>query len=612
VGVIIYQLPGQETPFSSLGAANTGIPAVMVGYSDGVALKASAGQSVSLDQAWTASDTTANTIWAASSRGPNPGAFAVTQIYAIKPELVATGVNILTATQKLDPNGDGYNPSGYGAFTGTSYAVPMVAGAVALVKQKFPSMTPAQLKSAVVNTATQDVSDETSTPARVNSVGTGKLSAGDAVNVAATLDPPTIEFGAIAAGALPINRTVTIKNVSSNSATFTFSVQARDSSAANVQVTPSTITLAAGQQNTVTVGLTGTRPGAGSYEGAILVSGGGGPTLRMPYQFLVGTNVPAVAFPIGNGGFLGGTNDTGWELDMRVTDQYGVPVVGTPLAFHVLQGGGKITAGDQQSFRLGNAAAIVNLGTNQGDQTFNATIGNLTVEFDGFARLYPTISPNKVVDAATQTVGQGLAPGSYISIYGVALSDATEVESTTSLPVALADVTVSFDGGGLSLPGHLHFVSPGQINVQIPWEFQGQSSVTMHVITGIGAAGFLNSTNYTVPLAPVSPGIFAVLPNSVKRGDAIVIYMNGLGAVSNQPASGEPAPGPPNLATTNATPTVTIGGVQAQVLFSGMTPGAVGLYQVNAIVPSNTPTGNQSLTVSVNGVTSQASNLAVQ
>ena len=51
----------------------------------------------------------------------------------------------------------------------------------------------------------------------------------------------------------------------------------------------------------------------------------------------------------------------------------------------------------------------------------------------------------------------------------------------TSLPVALSDASVSFDGGGLSLPGHIHFVSPGQINVQIPWEFQGQTSVAMKV-----------------------------------------------------------------------------------------------------------------------------------
>ena len=104
-----------------------------------------------------------------------------------------------------DPNSDMYDPTGYSAFQGSSYAAPLVAGTVALVKQNHSAWTPAQLKSAVVNTATQDVTDGGVT-ARVNAVGAGKLNVGDAVNVAATLDPATISFGAIGAGALPSRR----------------------------------------------------------------------------------------------------------------------------------------------------------------------------------------------------------------------------------------------------------------------------------------------------------------------------------------------------------------------------------------------------------------------
>src|SRR5262249_2766310 len=162
-------------------------------------------------------------------------------------------------------------------------------------------------------------------------------------------------------------------NAGSSTATFNLAVQPRDTSSANVTVTPSSVTLAAGASNTVTVGLTRTRPPARSYEGFIVVTGAG-PTFRMPYQYPVGSGTAAVAFPIGNGGFLGGVNDQGWELDMRVTDQFGVPVLGTPLLFHVVSGGARITAGDTQSFRLGNAAAIVTLGPTQGDQIFNATV----------------------------------------------------------------------------------------------------------------------------------------------------------------------------------------------------------------------------------------------
>ena len=74
-------------------------------------------------------------------RGPSIGVFPVnaTEKLAVKPELVAPGVGIYTATQKLDPSGQAYHASGYTAVTGTSYAVPIVAGAVAILKQKNPA-----------------------------------------------------------------------------------------------------------------------------------------------------------------------------------------------------------------------------------------------------------------------------------------------------------------------------------------------------------------------------------------------------------------------------------------------------------------------------------------
>ena len=59
------------------------------------------------------------------------------------------------------------------------------------------------------------------------------------------------------------------------------------------------------------------------------------------------------------------------------------------------------------------------------------------------------------------------------------------------------------------------------------------------------------------------------------------IYCTGLGPVTNQPPSGSP-PLTNQLSQTTATPIVTIGGVQAQVLFSGLAPGSVGEYQVDA------------------------------
>jgi uncharacterized protein (TIGR03437 family) len=293
--------------------------------------------------------------------------------------------------------------------------------------------------------------------------------------------------------------------------------------------------------------------------------------------------------------------------------QYGIPVTHQAVTFQVAEGGGAITLADTQTDVFGGAGADVSLGPNPGDQVFTATAGSLSIQFDGYARNYPAINSGGVVNAATSQVGQGLAPGSYISIYGTALSDATSVYSTLSLPVSLSSVSVSFDGGGLSLPGHIHFVSPGQINVQIPWEFQGQTSVQMKVTV----LDYMSSYLYTVPLATYSPGIFGVVDyqtgaiGSTTRGNTIEIYMNGLGPVSNTPPSGDPAAAQP-LSTMSVFPTVTIGGVPATVSFSGLAPGFVGLYQVNATIPTNAPTGSQPLVVTMGGVAAQTVNLAVQ
>ena len=173
---------------------------------------------------------------------------------------------------------------------------------------------------------------------------------------------------------------------------------------------------------------------------------------------------------------------------------------------------------------------------------------------------------------------------------------------------------VSFDTPTTSVPGHLEFVAPGQVNVQVPWELQGQTSAQIKVSVQ-DSAGSL----YTLPLAAYSPGIFAVADrngnpisdsNPALQGQTIVIYCNGLGPVTNQPASGDPSPSNP-LATTATLPTVMIGGQSAPVAFSGLTPTSVGLYQINVIVPAVGP-GTKVISLLTGGVTSKQFNILVQ
>jgi beta-glucosidase len=85
-----------------------------------------------------------------------------------------------------------------------------------------------------------------------------------------------------------------------------------------------------------------------------------------------------------------------------------------------------------------------------------------------------------------------------------------------------------------------------------------------------------------------------------------------LGPVTNTPPSGSASPTDPPALTT-ATPTVTIGGQQATVLFSGLAPGMVGVYQINAAVSAATPLGSaEPVQISIGGVSSNIVTIAVE
>jgi uncharacterized protein (TIGR03437 family) len=226
----------------------------------------------------------------------------------------------------------------------------------------------------------------------------------------------------------------------------------------------------------------------------------------------------------------------------------------------------------------------------------------------------PTIPANGVTDGAS-FLNIPVAPGSYITIKGSGLSDFTANAASVVLPVALQFVSVTFDvpSANLSVAGRLLYVSPDQINVQVPWELAGQTAVKMKV-----NVDFSTSNVVTVPLAPVSPGFFEIfgtvaglhsdfsLVNSshpAAPGEIVQLFANGLGPVTNQPATGDPAP---SNATTTSTPIVTIGGQQAQVLVSAIMPGTAALYQLSVVTPTALSPGTYPITVSIAGQTSQA------
>jgi len=627
VGVVIYQLEGLESLFSPAGLGATGIPAVMIPNSRGKQLKAFLAThrdaEATLDPWLAAWDAPADEVAPFSSRGPSLGE------NGIKPELVTVGTDLYLATQSYDPNSEMWDPSGFTAASGTSFAAPLAAGVAALIKQLRPALTPGQLKSTLVNTANPQVSDG-GQDASVTAVGAGKLDAVAALEAPLTVEPATLSFGILTQPNIAISRSLTLTNIGQSTLQVRLSATARVQDASTrLTLAPASVTLAPGASTQVAARLEGSRPAPGTYEGEIRLESGAR-TLRVPYLYIVGDNVPFNAFPILGYDFNGVVNEKipGGLIALKVVDRYGAPAVGVPVRFSPTIGRGFIDAADEKTDNYGIAAARVYLGPFIGEQQFAAAAGNLTVYFDGWARLRPTINSGGVVNAASFERGKPVAPGSYIAIFGEALSDTLRIFSTPYLPLSLAGVSVSFDAPaqGLSLPGRLHFVSPTQVNVQVPWELGGLTSVRMKV-----SIGEVSSAVYTLDLADYAPGLFeraeasgqkfvAALDenyrligsaNPARRGRIVQLYANGLGPVDNTPPSGEPTPAQP-LAVTRAQPEVLIAGRRAQVHFSGLAPFVVGLYQINVTVPADAPVGPQPVTVSVGGVTSKSVLLPLQ
>jgi uncharacterized protein (TIGR03437 family) len=226
--------------------------------------------------------------------------------------------------------------------------------------------------------------------------------------------------------------------------------------------------------------------------------------------------------------------------------------------------------------------------------TSNAAGAGFTLSSSG-----PKISAGGVVNAATNSATV-LAPGSLVTAYGAQFSTSTAQTPSVHLPTALSGLTVYVNG----FLAPLLLVSSGQVNFQIPWEVgTGPTTVTM---IGNGPLGTLGNT-VTVNIGPVSPGIFNIThadfsPITASApatgGEVLLVWANGLGAVSPAVPTGEPASG---TSTTTTNPTITVGGASATVQFSGLS-GFAGLYQVNVKLPATVTAGAATpLVLSVGG-----------
>ena len=446
-------------------------------------------------------------------------------------------------------------------------------------------------------------------------------------NIGPLVQPTGMIFVAAANGESPSSQTVQVQSLSTAPLTFTSGIST--SSGGNwLTVLPPGGTLSAGQPATIVVQprVDGLAPGV--YQGMLTLSFSDGSTRTATIVFVVTAGPPggkanrpipettAAACPsllkvVFTALSTGSTVSVGFpgQVTVKVVDDCGAPLVT-----------GSVTA----SFSNGDAAiALISLkdgtwaatwtpqfATAQAKVTATAVDSNrrltgttqISVGFQQFAQP-PVVGAGGVVNAASYAPQAPLAPGTLISVFGLKLADNAGA-TTLPLPMDLGGSSMSIAGVGAPML----FSSDGQVNAVIPYGIQVNAGQQIVVSRGNSL-----SVAQSFTMAAASPGVFttdgrgkgqghiyvahsdftqtlADAAHPAAAGDVIVIYCTGLGEVTPALAAGAPAPFDHLTSTVNRVE-VTIGGVPAQVQFSGLTPGFAGLYQVNVKVPDGVTPG---------------------
>jgi len=368
---------------------------------------------------------------------------------------------------------------------------------------------------------------------------------------------------------------------------------------------------------------------AGSNDGRLHVLVNGGAWLRgtgLPDKWITwiapDPRDPAVAYLCVSGfdtGHVFRTNDAGstWiDISGNLPNAPATALVVDPRGpLYVATDVGVFRTEDQSSwtsFNIGLPNAFVT------SLALDARSGTLTAGTYGRGAFQinlkqPLTGPNLLAGGVVNAASfqPSLAPGSIASAFGTRLALSPITSPGRPLPTTLGGTSVVVNGHAAPL----YFVSPGQVNFQVPFEVTGTQAVVT-VTTPEGSAAI------SVPLLPTVPailngtvvhsatGVAVDTANPAVPGEVLVLFATGLGATNPGVATGAASPASP-LAFTVTRVTAGMSGRSANVFFAGLAPGFTGVNQVNFQVPEGV-SGNVTLTISAGGRISNAVTVPVR
>lgn len=300
-------------------------------------------------------------------------------------------------------------------------------------------------------------------------------------------------------------------------------------------------------------------------------------------------------------------------VGLQVTDTNNNPVANLPVTFALTSGSATLSASSATTDGLGQATVSVTAGSVAGPVVITATVQNTSYTFNlTVLPPGPACSAGSFANGASFEAGR-LAPGGivWISCTGLATGIQGIIVPTLfgPLPRQLAGIQVKF--GDVLAPIYYVANTGGQesIAVQAPFEVTPAASVPVTISVGAGTA--VGSTTVNVEVDTVNPGLFGTtmsdgkvravlarpdgsfvsLENPAHPGETIRMFATGLGAVTPPIPTGGLAP-PDSPSATNLPVIVGVNNAGVQVNSATYATNLVGVYEVDFVIPSDVPPGN--------------------